>query len=193
MKLLLTIAAVLTLLQGCAPVIVGGAAAGAVAVADDQRTTGTIIDDQGIELKIGKAINDNAELREQTHINITSFNGVVLLSGEAATAAQRDQAEKLAGTVAKVRRVVNDIIIGPISSLASRSRDSWLTTKVKSQLLGDKDVPGNQIKVLTEAQTVYLMGMVTRSQGDRAGEITRHTSGVKRVVKLFEYVEQPTP
>ncbi|WP_127477888.1 BON domain-containing protein [Sulfurivermis fontis] len=193
MKLLFTIVAVFSLLQGCAPVIVGGAAAGAVAVADDQRTTGTIIDDQGIELKIGKAINDNAELREQTHINITSFNGVVLLSGEAATAAQRDQAEKLAAAVVKVRRVVNDIVIGPISSLASRSRDSWLTTKVKTQLLGDKDVPGNQIKVLTEAQTVYLMGMVTRSQGDRAGEITRNTSGVKRVVKLFEYVEQPTP
>lgn len=193
MKLLLTIAAVLILLQGCAPVIVGGAAAGAVAVADDQRTTGTIIDDQGIELKIGKAINDNAALREQTHINITSFNGVVLLSGEATTMAQKEQAEKLAGTVAKVRRVINDITVGPISSLASRSRDSWLTTKVKSQLLGDKDVPGNQIKVLTEAQTVYLMGMVTRSQGDRAGEITRHTSGVKRVVKLFEYVEQPAP
>jgi osmotically-inducible protein OsmY len=192
-KLLFTIVAVFSLLQGCAPVIVGGAAAGAVAVADDQRTTGTIIDDQGIELKIGKAINDNAELREQTHINITSFNGVVLLSGEAATAAQRDQAEKLAAAVVKVRRVVNDIVIGPISSLASRSRDSWLTTKVKTQLLGDKDVPGNQIKVLTEAQTVYLMGMVTRSQGDRAGEITRNTSGVKRVVKLFEYVEQPTP
>ncbi|GAB4289555.1 MAG: division/outer membrane stress-associated lipid-binding lipoprotein [Thiohalomonadaceae bacterium] len=193
MKLLFTIVAVLTLLQGCAPVIVGGAAAGAVAVADDRRTTGTIIDDQGIELKIGKAINDNAELREQTHINITSFNGVVLLSGEAATAAQRRQVEKLAAAVAKVRRVVNHIIIGPVSSLASRSRDSWLTTKVKSQLLGDKDVPGNQIKVLTEAQTVYLMGMVTRNQGDRAGEIARHTSGVKRVVKLFEYVEQATP
>lgn len=193
MKSWLFIAAILALLPGCAPVIVGGAAAGAVAVADDRRTTGTIVDDEGIELKIGKAIADEAKLREQTHINVTSFNGLVLLSGEVATAAQRDQAERLARAVPKVRRIANHLTIGPASSLASRSRDSWLTTKVKSQLLADQDVPGNQIKVVTEAQTVYLLGLVTRSQGDRAGAITRHTSGVKRVVKLFEYVAQPAP
>lgn len=193
MKSWLFIAAILALLPGCAPVIVGGAAAGAVAVADDRRTTGTIVDDEGIELKIGKAIADEAKLREQTHINVTSFNGLVLLSGEVATAAQRDQAERLARAVPKVRRVANHLTIGPASSLASRSRDSWLTTKVKSQLLADQDVPGNQIKVVTEAQTVYLLGLVTHSQGDRAGAITRHTSGVKRVVKLLEYVAQPAP
>lgn len=193
MKSWLFIAAILALLPGCAPVIVGGAAAGAVAVADDRRTTGTIVDDEGIELKIGKAIADEAKLREQTHINVTSFNGLVLLSGEVATATQRDQAERLARAVPKVRRVANHLTIGPASSLASRSRDSWLTTKVKSQLLADQDVPGNQIKVVTEAQTVYLLGLVTRSQGDRAGAITRHTSGVKRVVKLLEYVAQPAP
>lgn len=193
MKSWLFIAAILALLPGCAPVIVGGAAAGAVAVADDRRTTGTIVDDEGIELKIGKAIADEAKLREETHINVTSFNGLVLLSGEVATAAQQDQAERLARAVPKVRRVANHLTIGPASSLASRSRDSWLTTKVKSQLLADQDVPGNQIKVVTEAQTVYLLGLVTRSQGDRTGAITRHTSGVKRVVKLLEYVAQPAP
>lgn len=189
MKHLLTIIALLALVQGCAPVIVGGAAVGAVAVADDQRTTGTIIDDQAIEMKAAKAITDVAELREQTHINITSFNGIVLLSGEAATAAQREQAERLARTVPKVRRIVNEIVVGPASSFASRSRDSWITTKVKSQLLGDNDVAGNQIKVVTEAQTVYLFGLISRSQGDRAAEITRHTSSIKRVVKLFEYTD----
>ncbi len=189
MKYLLTVAALLTLLQGCAPVIVGGAAVGAVAVADDQRTTGTIIDDQGIELKIGKAISNDTELREQGHINVTSFNGVVLLSGEVATTAQRERAAQLARTTVKVRHVTNELTVGPVTSFASRSRDSWITTKVKSQLFGAGDVSGNQIKVVTEAQTVYLMGLVSRREADRATEITRHTSRVKRVVKLFEYTD----
>lgn len=189
MKYLLAVTALVALLQGCAPVIVGGAAVGAVAVADDQRTTGTIIDDQGIELKIGKAIGNVAELREQTHVNVTSFNGVVLLSGEATTAAQREHIEKLTRDTVKVRHVANEIIVGPVTSFASRSRDSWITTKVKSQLFGAGDVSGNQIKVVTEAQTVYLMGLVSRREGERAGDIARHTASVKRVVKLFEYTD----
>jgi len=189
MKDLLAIGTLLVLLQGCAPVIVGGAAVGAVAVADDQRTTGTIIDDQGIELKIGKAINDVVELREQAHVNITSFNGVVLLSGEAPSAAQRERIEKLARDTVKVRHVANEIVVGPVTSFASRSRDSWITTKVKSQLFGADDVAGNQIKVVTEAQTVYLMGLVSRREGERAAGIARHTASVKRVVKLFEYTD----
>lgn len=187
MKYLLTVITLLALVQGCAPIVVGGAAVGAVSVADDQRTTGTIVDDQGIELKIGKAIDDVIELREQTHINVTSFNGVVLLTGEAMTAAQRAHIEKLARETVKVRRVINEIVTGPATSFASRSRDSWITTKVKSQLFGDSDVPGNQVKVVTEAQTVYLMGLVSRNEGDRAANIARHTARVKRVVKLFEY------
>ncbi len=189
MKHLLIALVLSALLQGCAPVIVGGAAVGAVAVADDQRTTGTIIDDQGIELKIGKAIDGVDALREQAHINVTSFNGVVLLSGEAPDAPLREQAEQLARKTVKVRHVANELAIGPMTSFASRSRDSWITTKVKSQLFGDDGVSGNQIKVVTEAQTVYLMGLVARREGDRAAEISRHTAGVKRVVKLFEYTD----
>lgn len=189
MRGLLTLSLLLALLQGCAPVVVGGAAVGAVAVAEDQRTTGTIVDDQAIELKIAKAIDNAAELREQTHVNITSFNGVVLLSGEATTAAQREHIAQLARDTVKVRHVANEIAIGPLSPLASRSRDSWITTKVKSQLFGAGDVAGNQIKVVTEAQAVYLMGLVSRREGDRAADIARHTASVRRVIKLFEYTD----
>ncbi|MFA5625893.1 MAG: BON domain-containing protein [Thiohalomonadaceae bacterium] len=189
MKYLLAVFTVVFLLQGCAPVLVGTAAVGAVAVVDDNRTTGTIIDDKAISIKSGNLIRNDEEMRGKTHINVTSFNGIVLLSGEVASANHRAKAEKLTYTVPKVRQVINEISVAPISSMASRSSDSWITSKVKSQLFAEKNVPGNQIKVFTEAQTVYLMGLVTQQQGERASEIARHTSKVKRVVKLFEYIE----
>lgn len=175
------------LLQGCAPVIVGGAAAGAVVVADDQRSTGTIVDDEGIELKIAKQIGDSKEMSELTHINITSFNGSVLLTGESTTPALRAKAEQIASATPKVKRVINEIVPAPVSSLASRSKDTWITTKVKSKLVGDDSVAANQVKVVTEAQTVYLMGLTSRQEADRATAIARQTNGVVRVVKLFEY------
>lgn len=176
-------------LQGCAPVVVGGAAAGAVAVADDQRTTGTIVDDEGIELKILKELADSKEMNELTHVNATSFNGVVLLTGEAATPALRARAEQVARKTNKVRQVHNEIIVAPSSSFTSRSKDAWITTKVKSKLFGDDKVAGNRIKVVTEGQIVYLLGLVPRHEADRAARIARDTEGVRRVVKLFEYTD----
>lgn len=175
------------LLQGCAPVIVGGATAGAVIVADDQRSTGTIVDDQGIELKIAKQLDDVRDMRELAHVNVTSFNGLVLLSGETPTPALRAQAEHIASATPKVRHVFNELAISPASALASRSKDTWITTKVKSKMFGTENVDSNQIKVVTEAQTVYLMGLTTRQDAERATNIARQTSGVERVVKLFEY------
>ncbi len=175
-------------LQGCAPVVVGAAAGGAVLVADDKRTTGTMIDDQTIELKIAGAFNDSKTLGE-SHINVTSFNGIVLLSGEVATPAQSSQAEQLAQKVQKVRRVHNELTVGPNSSLAARSKDSWITTVVKSKLVGADNVSANQIKVVTEARTVFLMGLASHKEADAAVAAIRDTAEAKRIVKLFEYTD----
>lgn len=175
-------------IQGCAPVVVGAAAGGAVMVADDKRTTGTMVDDQTIELKVAGAFDDSKKLSD-AHINVTSFNGIVLLSGEVPTPAQRVQAEQLALKVQKVRRVHNELTLGPNSSLGSRSKDTWITTKVKSKLFGDKKVSANQIKVVTEAGTVYLMGLVPHQEADAAVAVVRETDDVKRIVKLFEYTD----
>lgn len=174
-------------LTACAPVIVGSAATGAV-VASDRRTTGTFVEDQAIELKIKNAILANKTLDKQTHINITSFNTNVLLTGEAVTEESRNQVIKIARDTEKVSHVFNEITIAAPSALVARSSDTLLTTNVKSRLLANKDVAGSKIKVVTEAGVVYLMGLVTRTQGDTAAKVASQASGVQKVVKLFEYI-----
>lgn len=178
------------LLQGCAaPLVVGGAAVGGAAVAHDRRTAGTLVDDQGIELKVADAISKDKALNDQAHINATSFNGIVLLTGEAPNQTLRARATSLASKVEKVRRVQNEIAIGKPSSLSSRSNDAWITTKVKTKLLTSDKVDGTRVKVVTEAGTVYLMGLVKRKEANEAVAVVRNTSGVKRVVKVFEYLD----
>ena len=174
-------------LTACAPVIVGSAATGAV-VASDRRTTGTFVEDQAIELKIKNAILANKTLDKQTHINITSFNTNVLLTGEAVTEESRNQVIKIARDTEKVSHVFNEITIAAPSAMVARSSDTLLTTNVKSRLLANKDVAGSKIKVVTEAGVVYLMGLVTRTQGDTAAKVASQASGVQKVVKLFEYI-----
>jgi osmotically-inducible protein OsmY len=189
----LLIVAVITanLLYGCAPVVVGGAAAGGAAVYD-RRTVGSFVDDEGVELKTRMAIFNDKDLNSQIHINITSFNGIVLLSGEAPTAELRARAENITRGVEKVRLVHNEMSIAAPSSIMTRSSDTLITGKVKTSMFGIKGLEGfspTRVKVVTENGTVYLMGMVYRTEAAAVTEKARQVSGVQRVVKLFEYLD----
>ena len=183
-RIVLTVA-VLLLITGCAGVAIGGAATTAL-VHRDARTTGTFIEDQAIELKALKALHDDPELKEQTHISVTSYNQVALLTGQAPTEELRSRAIEIVSGIAKVRHIHNEIVIAAPSSMMSRTNDGVLTTKVKSKLFASGELSGLQIKVVSEAGTVYLMGLVSNQVGDAAAQIASTTGGVQRVVKLFE-------
>ena len=174
-----------TLVTGCAGVAIGGAATTAV-VHQDARTTGTFVEDQAIELKALKALREDLAIKEQTHIGVTSYNQVVLLTGQAPTEELRSTAIGILSGIAKVRHIHNEITLAAPSSMMSRTNDSVLTTKVKSKLFASDELSGLQIKVVSEAGTVYLMGLVSAEVGDVAARIASTTGGVQRVVKLFE-------
>lgn len=188
---LVTLAVVL-LLQGCAAAVVAGAATGAV-VAHDRRTMGSIVDDEAVELKASAAINSDNQLKEQAHVNVTSMNGIVLLSGEAASAELRDRVLSQVRPIPSIRRIHNEIRIAPPSLFGNRSLDTWYTTKVKSRLLFTKDLDASRVKVVTENSTVYLLGLVTQHEGEIAANSTAQVGGIGGVVKLFEYIDNPTP
>lgn len=173
---------------GCVAAAVTGTAAGA-AVAVDNRTTGTVIEDQSIELKAKQALAKNEEIKENSHVNIVSYNTVVLLTGEATSEAIRDQIIEAVRDVPKISHVHNEISIAAPSSLMARSSDSLITSKVKTKLLAAKDVDGFNIKVVTDKGAVYLMGLISREEAERATEVVRRTGGVQKVVKLFQYTD----
>lgn len=175
-------------LHGCAPVIVAGAGTAAVA-AHDRRTVGAFVDDGAIEIKIRNAISADETLRKEAHINITSMNGIVLLSGEAPTDEHRDQILGQARAVAGIRQIANEIRVAPRATFGSRSHDTWLTTKVKTKMVRTEDLDSTRVKVVTENSAVYLLGLVTKKEAELATEAARTVSGVTRVVKLFEYVD----
>tara|TARA_Y100001934_G_C12230707_1_gene715261 strand:- start:139 stop:714 length:576 start_codon:yes stop_codon:yes gene_type:complete len=185
---LLILLSVITLIQGCAAVLGAGAATGA-AVANDRRTVGTMLDDQTIEFKVLDALRSDDDLWQQTHVNGTSVNNIVLLTGEAPTDELRQRIETLVHQIPKVRRVHNEIVIGAPSSLLTRSSDSWITGKVKTNLLTTDIQEATQIKVVTENGSVYLMGLVTQAEASRATDVARAVGGVQRVVKVFEYLD----
>jgi osmotically-inducible protein OsmY len=186
---LVSLIGILIVLNGCAAVVVGGAAATGANVAHDRRTTGTFIEDEAIELKSLKAISDHKELSSQVHLNVTSFNTIVLVSGEAPTEDLRRQAIEIIRAIPKVTHVHDEITIAGPSSLLSRSGDTLITTKVKTKLIAEKNLDGTHVKVVTENGVVFLMGLLNREDADRATEIARHTGGVQKVVKLFQYSE----
>ncbi len=184
----LLICFVLTQLQGCAaPLLVAGAAGGAT-VATDKRNTRSMIDDQLIETETKDKIYAETEIAKKIHINVTSYNGVVLLTGETLSRSLRTRAINVARQINKVKRVHNEIRVADLTSFSSRTNDSWITSKVKTQMFATKGFKSSQVKVITEAGTVYIMGLVTKKAGNQAGEIARNVTGVKRVVKLFEYI-----
>ena len=176
------------LIQGCAPLVVAGAGTAAVA-AHDRRTLGAFVDDAAIELKINNAIDSDDGLKQNSHINVTSMNGIVLLTGEAGTSVLRDRALGKARDVSGIRRIVNEIRVAPPSSIGSRSHDTWLTTEVKAKLIGTENLDSTRVKVVTENDAVFLMGIVSRKEAELATGAASTVSGITRVVKLFEYLD----
>ncbi len=177
---------IVTAMSGCAGVLVGSAATSAV-VANDERTTGTFIEDQTIELKALDAIRSRAHLKSQTHLSVTSYNQTVLVTGQAPTEELRKEAIALISQVEKVNRIYDEIEIGAPTSLATRSNDSLLTAKVKTKLFTLDGFDATKVKVVTENSVVYLMGILPPSDADTAATATSFVGGVRKVVKLFEY------
>ncbi len=175
-----------TSLSGCFPVVAAGVGTGVI-MADDRRTSGTFIEDQEIELKADRDISD--QLGDQVHVNVTSVNRSVLLTGEATTDALRQQAENLAARITNVRSVHNEIVVAAPTSLASRSNDAYLTSLVKARFIDAHKFDLNHVKVVTENGTVFLLGLVSHKEADDATEIARTTAGVQKVVRIFEYID----
>ncbi len=175
----------LGLSPACTPVMIANNG-DSVTEQHERRSAGTIVDDQGVEMDINRKIR--SQLGEKVHITVTSYNLQVLLTGEAPTAELRDQALKLASNAERVRNVFNAINIAEPSAFSSRNNDTWITSKVKAQMLGKTEVEATHIKVLTENSWVYLMGLVTQDEGEKAAKIASGVEGVRRVIKVFEYV-----
>lgn len=178
---------VATSLTGCFPVVAGGAVMTGM-VATDRRTSGAQVEDESIELRASDRLN--TAFGDKIHQNVTSFNRIVLITGEAATPAVQQQAGQIVGKVENVRSVVNELVVAEKSSLAQRSNDTYITSKVKASLIDAKDLQSNTIKVVTERQVVYLMGLVTQREANRASEVARGVDGVKKVVRVFEYLTE---
>lgn len=180
-------ATVITTLSACVPLVVGGAAMTAM-VAVDRRTSGTQLEDEGIELRGASRLRDG--FGDRAHINLTSFNRQVLLTGEVANEADRQRAEQIISRVENVRSVVNELAPMGISSLTQRSSDTLITGKIKASLVDANDLYVAAFKVVTERSTVYLMGRVTQREADRATAIARQVGGVARVVRIFDIISE---
>ena len=175
-------------LQGCAGLQATGAAFGGVAV-QDRRTPGRYFDDEFVELKVLAAIREDEAMASQTHVNATSLNGLVLLTGEAPGQSLRDRITEIARSTPGVRAVQSEIALQAPSTLVARTNDTLVTGKVKLALFRHKKINAARVKVVTERGTVYLMGLLTQDEADRATEVARRVPGVQRVVKVIEYVE----
>lgn len=179
---------VIGLVQGCIPaVFVAGAAAGG-AVVYDHREMKTIVEDRDIAFLISEKIKAHPELKTNSNVSVTCFNHTVLLVGQVPTSELRAKAEQLAHVSKKIRTINNQITVEAPTLRSARATDSWITTKVKAALLAEKGLDSTQIKVVTEDGTVYLLGLVTKNQADIATERTQSVEGVRKIVKLFEYI-----
>ena len=179
--------ATLASLQGCIALLGAGAVAGGLSL-NDRRTGGTQIEDQSIELKSGGRLRE--AVGDKGHINVTSYNRIVLLSGEVATDADKAAAEKAVRDIEGVTNVVNELEVGPNSTISTRSSDTVITTRVKSALIDAKDVQASAIKVVTDRGNVYLMGRVTEREAARASEVARAQPSVLKVVRVFEILTE---
>ncbi|MDP1654507.1 MAG: BON domain-containing protein [Hylemonella sp.] len=180
-------ASVAATLSACAPVMVGGAVMGSL-VAVDRRTSGAQLEDEGIELRAAARIREN--LGDRVHINITSYNRQVLLTGEVPSAQDKQLAEQVVSRVENVRAIVNELGVMGNSSFTQRSSDSLITGKVKAALVDARDLYASAYKVVTERGVTYLMGRVTQREADRGTDVARSTSGVQKVVRMFEIISE---
>jgi osmotically-inducible protein OsmY len=174
-------------LSACAPIMLAGVA-GTAMVASDRRTSGTQLEDETIELRGSARIRD--ALGERAHVNITSYNRQVLVSGEVATERDKQMVEGLLEKLENVKTVVNDLTIAQPSSLSSRSNDLLLTAKVKAALVDSRDLFANSFKVVSERGTVYVMGRVTQREATSATNVIRNVNGVNKVVRLFDIISE---
>ena len=174
-------------LSACAPLIVGGAMVGGGLVATDRRTAGIQLEDESIELRAASRIRELATLGQ---VSVTSYNRLVLLTGEVPSANERARVEQTAARVENVRGVVNEVVVAPNSSLSSRTADNGLAAKVKLTLVDAKDVHANAYKVVAERRVVYLMGRVTEREASRGAELASQVGGVEKVVKVFDIVTE---
>jgi osmotically-inducible protein OsmY len=178
-------AALLPVVTGCAPVVIAAGVGATAVVANDRRSTGAQVDDESIELKINTSVTSS--YGNSIHVNVTSYNATVLLTGEVASTAIKDDIVKVAKTTDRVKGVENYLVIGPLAEISGRTNDSYITSKVKARFVESDKLSTLNVKVVTERSTVYLMGIVTRDEGNAAAQIAATTSGVARVVKVFEY------
>jgi osmotically-inducible protein OsmY len=174
-------------LGGCAALLVGGAVGG-VLVYQDRRTSGTVVDDEGLEAKSATRIRDT--IGDRGHINVTSYNRVLLVTGEVPTEADKAAVGAALERMENVKGVLNELVVGPNSSLGDRSNDALITSKVKASLVDARDIFANAYKVVTERGVVYLMGIVTEREAERGAQIARGVSGVKKVVTAFDIVSE---
>jgi osmotically-inducible protein OsmY len=178
-------------LQGCVPALVVGAGAAGALSFEDRRSTGVQVDDEGIELRINNRISER--YGDKVHVNVTSFNRGVLLTGEVPDDKAKQDIEKIAASATNVRVVTNELVIGAPTSFSARANDSALTGKVKARFVDAGKFSAVHVKVVTEAAVVYLMGLVTEAEANHAAEIARTTGGVRKVVKVFDYCKLGEP
>lgn len=179
----------LLMLSGCVPMVLTGVGVGAgtgALMVEDRRSSGIFIEDERIELKTSRRLNES--LGDKIRANVTSYNRNVLLTGEAIDESTKKEAEKLAMSVENVLNVFNEISVAERSSLASRSNDALITSKVKTRFLNNGVFQVNHVKVVTTNNVVYLLGLVTREEADAAAQIASTTASVAKVVKVFEYL-----
>lgn len=176
-------------LAGCVPLVVGGGAMATALVASDRRTSGIYLEDERIEQSASARLRD--QLKDGSRVSVTSFNRLVLVTGEVRTAEEKASVERVVSGVENVRNVINEVQVVPfISSITQRSKDTFITSKVKASLIDAKDLQANTIKVVTDMQVVYLMGIVTAREAKRAAEIARGVNDVRKVVRVFESISE---
>ncbi len=184
---LVALAAAFSCLTGCVPLMLGGAVMGGL-VATDRRTSGTVVEDEGIELKAAARMRET--LGNRVHVNATSYNRQVLLTGEVPNAQDRELVEQTIAQIENVRNVVNELAILGNSTLAQRSSDVVVTGRIKGSLLDAKDLFSNAFKVVTERGTTYVMGRVTQREANRATDIITATPGVQKLVRVLDIISE---
>lgn len=180
--------AITTLLGACAPLLIGGAAVSGALMYKDRRTSGAQLEDQAIEFKAGPRLKET--LAQPAHLNVTSYNRLVLITGEVASMEDHDAAEKVVAAIDNVRSTVNESAVMGASSLTARSNDALITSKVKATFIDNGNVDANAVKIVTERSTVYLMGRVTEREAEKAAEVARTVGGVQKVVRVFEIISE---
>ena len=176
------------MLAACVPVLIGAATVTTINVATDRRTVGRNLDDNTLELDLRKEFLLDDSLKG-TNVSVTAINGIVLLTGEVSTDAQRRHAEEIANSRIQTLSVVNELQLAGRTSITSRTNDTLITSQVKTKLLTSDEVPANAVKVVTEGGKVYLLGLVTRAEADAAVRAAQEVGGVTHIVKVFEYLD----